>query len=85
MSSTIAPSSAAPSASPVRPLWKIFITFLMPMMASNVLQSLSGTLNNVFLGKMLGVHAVSAVFGFFPVLFLLISFVIGLGSGAVPA
>jgi putative MATE family efflux protein len=73
--------STAPAAT-ARPLWKIFIVFLLPMMASNILQSLSGTLNNIFLGRMLGVHALSAVSGFFPILFLLISFVIGLGSGA---
>jgi putative MATE family efflux protein len=65
-----------------RSSWKVFIVFLLPMMASNILQSLSGTVNNIFLGQMLGVHALSAVSGFFPILFLLISFVIGLGSGA---
>ncbi len=72
----------SPRAAPARPLWKVFMIFLVPMMASNVLQSLSGTINNIFLGQMLGVHAVSAVSSFFPILFLLISFVIGLGSGA---
>jgi putative MATE family efflux protein len=72
----------APRAAPAGPLWKTFIVFLLPMMASNVLQSLSGTINNIFLGRMLGVHALGAVSVFFPILFLLISFVIGLGSGA---
>ena len=67
---------------PVKPLWVTFITFLLPMMGSNVLQSLSGTLNNVYLGRLIGDHAVAAVSSFFPILFLLISFVIGLGSGA---
>src|SRR5713226_8079768 len=40
------------------------------------------TTNSIVIGKMLGVHALSAMSGFFPILFLLISFVIGLGSGA---
>jgi putative MATE family efflux protein len=75
-------SLTATRAAASRSLWKTFIVFLLPMMASNVLQSLSGTINNIFLGQMLGVHALSAVSGFFPILFLLISFVIGLGSGA---
>ena len=64
------------------PLWKGFLVFLGPMMLTNVLQSASGTINNMFLGQMLGVHAVAALSSFFPVLFLLISFTIGLGSGA---
>ncbi len=76
---TISTARAAPA---TRSLWKTFIIFLMPMMATNALQLLSGTLNSIVLGEMLGVHALSAVSGFFPVLFLLISFVIGLGSGA---
>lgn len=56
--------------------------FLLPMLASNILQSLSGTLNNVYLGQMLGVQALAAVSSFFPVLFFFIAFTIGLGAGA---
>ena len=77
--STLSAESGVPA---VRPLWKTFLIFLLPMMGSNVLQSLSGTINNIYLGRMIGVHALSAVSSFFPILFLLISFVIGLGSGA---
>jgi putative MATE family efflux protein len=65
-----------------KPLWRTFLVFLMPMMATNVLQLASNTTNSIVIGKMLGVHALSAMSGFFPILFLLISFVIGLGSGA---
>ena len=43
-----------------RPLWKTFIAFLGPMLLSNILQSLSGTLNNVYVGQMLGVGALAA-------------------------
>ena len=49
---------------------------------SNMLQALSGTVNNIYLGQMLGVDAMASVSAFFPVLFFLISFMIGLGSGA---
>ena len=52
------------------------------MMLSNLLQSLSGTINNVYLGQMIGVDALAAVSVFFPVMFFLIAFVIGLSSGA---
>jgi putative MATE family efflux protein len=52
------------------------------MILSNILQALSGTLNNIYLGQMLGVGALAAVAAFFPILFLFISFSIGLGAGA---
>jgi putative MATE family efflux protein len=63
-------------------LWKTFLVFLVPMMLSNVLQALSGTVNNIYLGQMIGVGALAAVSAFFPILFLFISFIIGLGAGA---
>jgi putative MATE family efflux protein len=74
--------TAEHSAAPPKPLWKTFIVFLVPMMATNVLQALSGTVNSIFLGNMLGVHALSVVSSFFPLLFLLMSFIIGVASGA---
>ena len=71
-----------PALSPDRPVWKTFLLFLGPMMLANVLQSLSGTLNNIFLGRMIGVSALAAASAFFPLMLFLISFVMGLGSGA---
>ncbi|ATG22656.1 MATE family efflux transporter [Ralstonia pickettii] len=65
-----------------RPLWRTFVAFLGPLIVANILQSLSGTLNNVYVGHMLGVKALAAVSAFFPILFFFIAFVIGLGSGA---
>jgi putative MATE family efflux protein len=64
------------------PLWRAFLVFLGPMILSNLLQSLSGTLNNVFIGQMLGTRALAAVSGLFPILFFFISLVIGIGAGA---
>lgn len=63
-------------------IWKPFFWFLLPLLATNILQSLSGTINTIFVGQMLGVQAVAAVSVFFPILFLLLSFVIGLSAGA---
>ncbi|AUX48007.1 multidrug transporter MatE [Sorangium cellulosum] len=62
--------------------WKAFLVFLGPLMLSNILQSLSGTINNVYLGQMIGVRALAAVSAFFPILFFFISFILGLGTGA---
>ena len=63
-------------------LWKSFLIFLLPLLLTNILQSLSGTINAIFVGQMLGVQAVAAVAVFFPILFFLLSFIIGLGAGA---
>jgi putative MATE family efflux protein len=71
-----------PAAPAPAPMWKIFMAFLGPMLLSNILQSLSGTLNNVYVGQMLGVGALAAVSSFFPILFFFIAFTIGLGAGA---
>jgi putative MATE family efflux protein len=68
--------STAPS------LRKPFLMFVAPMMLSNILQALFGTINSVYLGQMIGVRALAAVSVFFPVMFLLVAFVVGLGSGA---
>eukprot|EP01035_Chromulina_nebulosa_P006979 gene6978-biopygen5905 len=65
-----------------RPLWQRFLIFLIPLMLSNTLQSLSGTINSIFIGQLIGVDALAAVSVFFPILILLISFIIGLASGS---
>lgn len=65
-----------------KPLWQRFLVFLVPLMLSNILQSLSGTINNIFIGQMIGVDALASVSVFFPIMFLLISFIVGLASGA---
>ncbi len=69
-------------ASATKPLWQRFVVFLLPLMLSNILQSLSGTINNIYIGQMIGVNALAAVSVFFPIMIFLISFVIGLASGA---
>ena len=71
-----------PGAPPQRPLWRSFLVFLGPMVLGNVLQALSGTFNNVFVGQMLGTQALAAVSSVFPIVFFLISLVIGIGAGA---
>jgi putative MATE family efflux protein len=64
------------------PLWRTFFVFLLPLMLSNILQSLSGTLNGMFLGQLIGVEAMATASVFFPVMFFFMAFVIGLSMGA---
>ena len=75
------PSSATHS-SAVRPLWQRFGIFLGPLVLTNVLQALSGTFNNIYLGQMLGAGAMASAASFFPLLMLFVAFVIGLGAGS---
>lgn len=65
-----------------KPFWQTFLIFLLPLMAANILQSLSGTINNIFIGQMIGVKALAAASVFFPIMFLFISFLIGMSAGA---
>ncbi|GMO34012.1 MATE family efflux transporter [Bradyrhizobium sp. TM233] len=65
-----------------KPLWTTFLRFLAPLMLSNALQSLFGTVSNVYLGQMIGIDALAAVSAFFPVMFFLFAFVMGLSTGA---
>lgn len=74
-------SSAANRSQNPKLFW-IFISFLLPMLLSNLLQSLSGTLNNVYVGHLMGKEAIAALASFFPIIFLLISVTIGIGAGA---
>lgn len=62
-------------------LWKVFLIFLLPLIATNILQNLSGTINTIFVGQMMGVEAIAAVSVFFPIVFTLLAFVIGLSGG----
>jgi len=68
--------------SAAKPIWRSFLRFLAPLMLSNALQSLFGTVSNVYLGQMIGVDALAAVSTFFPVMFFLFAFVMGLSTGA---
>ena len=65
-----------------RPLWQRFALFLVPLMASNILQAMSGTVNSIYIGQLIGVEALAATATFFPILFFLMSFIIGLSAGS---
>ncbi len=68
--------------SDARPLWQSLLIFLVPLMLSNVLQALGQTANSAYLGRLIGVRSLAAVSAIFPIVFFLISFLIGLGAGS---
>jgi putative MATE family efflux protein len=68
--------------SDARPIWQSLLIFLIPLMLSNVLQSVGQTANAVYLGRLVGVRSLAAVSAIFPIVFFLISFLIGLASGS---
>lgn len=63
-------------------LWRTFVVFLIPMMLTNILQAMAGTVDGIYIGQMLGVEAIAAVSAFFPVFFFMLAIVIGVASGA---
>ncbi|GAC1656684.1 MAG: MATE family efflux transporter [Vulcanimicrobiaceae bacterium] len=65
-----------------RPMWQTLALFLIPIMLSNVLQAAGQTFNSIFVGRLLGVDSLAAISAFFPLLFFLFSFVIGLSNGS---
>jgi putative MATE family efflux protein len=65
-----------------KPIWRTLLIFVIPLMLSNVLQSASSTLNSVYLGQLIGVKALAAASGIFPLIFFTISFFIGISNGS---
>ena len=56
--------------------------FLVPLMLSNILQSASATLSSIYLGRLIGVRALAAASSFFPIIFFMIAFFIGIASAS---
>jgi MATE family, multidrug efflux pump len=65
-----------------RPVWRSMAVFLVPLMLSNILQSASATLNSIYLGRLIGVKALAAASSFFPIVFFMVAFFIGIASGS---
>ncbi|GBQ22815.1 Na+-driven multidrug efflux pump [Acetobacter estunensis NRIC 0472] len=59
-----------------------FLVFMLPVMLDCVLQSLAGTIGNAYVGHMLGTRDLAAASTFYPLLLLLVSCGVGLGTGA---
>lgn len=61
---------------------KLIIGFAIPMLLGNVFQQLYNTVDSVIVGNVVGKEALAAVGVSFPILFLLISLIMGITLGA---
>jgi len=60
---------------------KLILRFATPMIFGNVFQQLYNVVDSIIIGNYVGKEALAAVGASFPIIFLLIAFVIGIGSG----
>ncbi|HTU81902.1 MAG TPA: MATE family efflux transporter [Candidatus Acidoferrales bacterium] len=65
-----------------KPMWQLLLVFLVPLMLSNVLQSASQTMASIWIGRLISTEALAAISAVFPLMFFLVSFVIGISSGS---
>lgn len=61
---------------------KVIFLFALPMLLGNILQQLYNIVDSVIVGNYIGKEALAAVGASFPVLFVLISLVIGISMGS---
>lgn len=61
---------------------KLIFRFAVPMLIGNVFQQIYNVIDSIIVGKFLGKEALAAVGASFPIIFLLISLVIGISSGS---
>jgi putative MATE family efflux protein len=64
-------------------LWRAMAGFVIPQTGSAALQLLSGTVTAIYFGQLLGRSALAVASAFFPIFFLLVSFLIGLIAGGI--
>jgi putative MATE family efflux protein len=62
--------------------FKVIFLFAMPMLIGNMFQQLYNAVDSIIVGNYLGKVALGAVGASFPIVFLLLSFVTGIGNGA---
>lgn len=60
----------------------LIFRFATPMLIGNVFQQIYNVTDSIIVGKFLGKEALAAVGASFPIIFLLISFIIGIASGS---
>jgi len=64
------------------PITRTLIAFMLPTLGSSVLQSLNGSINTVWIGRLLGENALAATSNANTVMFLMLAFVFGFGMSA---
>ncbi len=75
-------TSTTPATAPAPTLRKHYLALLAPLILTHTLQSAGGLIDGFWLGRLLGVRGIATATSFFPVFFLLLSLIIGLGAGA---
>lgn len=79
------PAGTAPAAEPMKgdltrgPILRTLIAFSIPMLISNVIQSLNGSINAIWVGRLIGESALAATANANNVMFLLFGAVFGFG------
>ncbi|MBN8807286.1 MAG: MATE family efflux transporter [Sphingomonas sp.] len=66
----------------VGPIGKTLLAFALPTLASNILQSLNGSVNSIWVGRFLGESALAATSNANIIMFLMFSAVFGFGMAA---
>lgn len=61
---------------------RLILLFSVPLVLGNICQNLYNVVDSIIVGRFLGKEALGAVGASFPIIFTLISLVIGVGSGA---
>ncbi|MBW8754863.1 MAG: MATE family efflux transporter [Sphingomonadales bacterium] len=64
------------------PILRTLLTFSIPTLVSNVLQTLGGTINTIWVGQLIGDRALAATANANMVMFLIFAFVFGFGMAA---
>jgi putative MATE family efflux protein len=61
---------------------KLILNFAIPMLLGNVFQQMYNIADSIIVGRFIGKEALAAVGSSFPIIFTLISLIIGIGTGA---
>ena len=64
------------------PITRTLIAFMLPALGSSVLQALNGSINTIWIGRLLGEDALAATSNATTVMFLMLSFVFGFGMAS---
>ncbi|MDP9085703.1 MAG: MATE family efflux transporter [Pseudomonadota bacterium] len=64
------------------PITRTLLAFMLPTLGSSVLQSLNGSINTIWIGRLLGEDALAATSNANTVMFLMLAFVFGFGMAA---
>ncbi|MBC8315291.1 MAG: MATE family efflux transporter [Bacteroidetes bacterium] len=60
---------------------KLISRFAMPMLLGNIFQQLYNIVDTIIVGKFIGIDALAAVGSSFPIIFMLVSFILGITMG----